>query len=69
MGSDGASNMVGKISGVAARLKKDCPEVISVHCLNHRLELGFRDCFKSGTVKTQYDKMMSLLVWLHYFYL
>ena len=38
-GSDGASIMTGKIRGVAARFKEDCPFLISVHCIAHRLNL------------------------------
>ncbi len=36
---DGASNMSGHISGVAARLQKDEPTTIYVHCFGHSLNL------------------------------
>ncbi|XP_062611463.1 zinc finger protein 862-like [Saccostrea cucullata] len=39
-GCDGASNMVGKRNGLVALLQKDFTEIIGVHCLAHRLELG-----------------------------
>ena len=39
-GSDGASVMVGRVSGVAARLKHHNPQILSIHCINHRLALG-----------------------------
>ena len=67
MGSDGASNMVGAKSGLSALLRQNIgPEIINVHCLAHRLELSFRDIVKSSK---QYDKLMTLLVGLHYFYI
>lgn len=68
MGSDGASNMVGKRSGLATLLRQDInDEIINVHCFAHRLELAFRDVLK----KTQklYDKLMTLLIGLYYFYM
>ena len=37
-GSDGANVMVGHVSGVAARLKRRNPQILSIH--NHRLALG-----------------------------
>ena len=67
MGSDGASNMLGCKSGLATLLKEDHPELISVHCLCHRLELAFRDVTKN-TCKGMYTKMMTALIGLHYFY-
>ena len=33
-GSDGASVMVGSVNGVAARLKRRNPTILSVHCIN-----------------------------------
>ncbi|XP_046577709.1 zinc finger protein 862-like [Haliotis rubra] len=66
MGSDGASNMIGSKTGLATRLKEDFPEMVSVHCLCHRLELAFRDVFRKAAL---YDKCMTLLIGLHYFYL
>ena len=39
-GSDGANVMVGSINGVATRLKRLNPQLLSIHCINHRLALG-----------------------------
>lgn len=36
---DGASNMSGHVSGVAARLQQEEPTAIYVHCLAHSLNL------------------------------
>lgn len=65
MGSDGASNMTGSKGGLATLLRKDFPEMINVHCFCHRLELSFRDAMKSTKL---YEKMMTLLTGLYYFY-
>lgn len=45
--SDGASVMVGKRSGVAARLKQVNPTLINVHCICHRLALACTDSNES----------------------
>ncbi|KAL5466710.1 hypothetical protein EMCRGX_G030858 [Ephydatia muelleri] len=41
-GSDGASVMTGCKSGVSTRLKREQPLLFSMHCMAHRLELGFK---------------------------
>ena len=38
-GSDGASIMTGRKSGVAMRIKEESPHCITVHCMAHRLNL------------------------------
>ena len=38
-GSDGCAVMVGRVSGVASRLKVRQPRLVSVHCINHRRAL------------------------------
>ncbi|XP_045208832.2 zinc finger protein 862-like [Mercenaria mercenaria] len=62
---DGASNMMGVRKGLAALLKTDHPELVAIHCLAHRLELGIRDAFKKLKL---FGKSMTLLVGLYYFY-
>jgi hypothetical protein len=64
-GCDGASNMMGCKSGLITRLKDIYPEIVGIHCLAHRLELSFRDAFKSNTL---YEKLSTLLLSLFYFY-
>lgn len=39
-GSDGASVMVGKENGVAAKLARDNPYNVAIHCICHRLNLA-----------------------------
>ncbi|KAF2904369.1 hypothetical protein ILUMI_01827, partial [Ignelater luminosus] len=41
--SDGASTMLGRKSGVAAKLLESFPKIIVWHCLNHRLQLSIDD--------------------------
>ena len=40
IGSDGASVMLGRHSGVSARLKREIPWLIANHCVAHRLALA-----------------------------
>jgi len=63
--SDGASVMMGCKQGVATKLKRDCPKLVTVHCTAHRLELAFKDM----TLRVDYYKKISqLLIDLYYFY-
>ena len=67
MGSDWASNMTGHKTGISALLRQEIgSDIINVHCLAHRLELSFRDIVKSSQL---YDRLMTLLIGLHYFYI
>lgn len=38
--SDGARSMTGKVNGAAAILRKECPGMVAVHCIAHRLALA-----------------------------
>lgn len=62
--SDGASVMLGRKSGVGARLKKDFPNIVLWHCLNHRLQLALddavRDIKQLNHFKFFMDKLYSL---------
>ena len=40
---DGASNMMGKKSGVATRILAEQPKAIVTHCLGHSLSLAVKD--------------------------
>ena len=58
--------MVGIRGGLAALLREDINnEMINVHCFAHRLELSFRDVLKHNKF---YNKLMTLLLGLYYFY-
>lgn len=43
MSTDGASVMVGKENGVAAKLKREAKLLLNVHCTCHRLALACGD--------------------------
>lgn len=38
--------MTGCKSGVRAILEKDCPSIVTIHCMAHRLELSLKDVTK-----------------------
>ncbi|KAF3850455.1 hypothetical protein F7725_012227, partial [Dissostichus mawsoni] len=40
---DGAANVSGRISGVQAKLKEQCPSALYVHCSNHALDLVLQE--------------------------
>ena len=64
-GSDGASVMIGRLNGVAARLKRHSPRMISVHCVAHRLALAAAHAADGNPYLQQFK---SLLQTLFYFY-
>nr|XP_006823127.1 PREDICTED: uncharacterized protein LOC100368807 [Saccoglossus kowalevskii] len=65
LGSDGASVMVGKKTGVSTRLREKSPELINIHCMAHRLALA-----SSQTVNEvpYIKKFSSILQQLFYYY-
>lgn len=46
LGTDGANVMTGKHNSVFALLKRMVPSLVSIHCISHKLELGFQDTVK-----------------------
>ena len=65
MGSDGASVMLGKKSGVLALLKEQQPSLIGIHFSTHRLELCYKDAMKKVPMA---EKVLILLSGLYYMY-
>ena len=53
--SDGASVLTGKKSGVMELLVKDFPNLITWHCLNHRLGLAVDDAKKTVKQSAMYE--------------
>lgn len=49
LGSDGASVMLGKKNGVAARLRGEIPHLLSNHCVAHQLALAVSQSTKNIT--------------------
>ena len=64
-GSDGASVMTGRLSGVAVRLMQHSPRMIAVHCVNHRLALAAAHASDSVPYLKQFK---SILQTLFFFY-
>jgi hypothetical protein len=45
-GTDGASNVLGKNNGLVAKLKREMPDLISTHCIAHKLNLAVLNSIK-----------------------
>ena len=56
---DGASNMSGRRSGVAARIQQEEPRALYVHCMGHSLNLAVQDT--SCSVKVMADTFDTVL--------
>ncbi|XP_046845605.1 zinc finger MYM-type protein 1-like [Xenia sp. Carnegie-2017] len=48
--NDGAANMAGGRSGVAAGISSENPHALYIHCGNHILNLALRDCVKESWI-------------------
>lgn len=62
--ADGASNMLGRVSGVATKLQNEYPDLLTWHCANHRLELTVGDVIAKiseiNHMKIFFDKLYCL---------
>ena len=56
---DGASVMTGCKAGVGALLRETQPELVTIHCMAHRLELSLKDVMKKVPL---YQKIVSILL-------
>lgn len=63
--TDGAAVLTGKASGLVVRLKEKFPNVQSVHCLAHRLELAVKDALKDSAGTNQFEFFISKLYSLY----
>lgn len=63
--SDGASVMLGKYTGVAARLRQYFPRLFIWHCLNHRLELAVSDAVDDVTAINHFKTFMDSIYCLY----
>ena len=59
-GYDGAGNMAGKIQGVAARIQRDYPQAIYVHCGSHLLNLAVASACKVQEISNMLDHMKAV---------
>lgn len=58
-GSDGASVMVGKHSGVATRVKNLTPHCVNIHCMAHRFNLATAQASKNIPQMKDFEKTLS----------
>ncbi|KAL2095659.1 hypothetical protein ACEWY4_007807 [Coilia grayii] len=64
--TDGAAVLTGKNTGLIARLKSDFPNIQSVHCLAHRLELAVHDALKAVAGCSHFEIFISKLYALYH---
>ena len=57
-GSDGASVMTGCKSGVSTRLKREQLPLFTMHCMAHRLELGFKAIVGENSFMTTFSELL-----------
>ena len=63
--SDGATVMTGHKSGLVTRLRDHQPHLVGIHCVNHKLELSYKDIFKN---QQTFKDIEQLLLDLYLFY-
>lgn len=61
---DGASVNMGKNRGLATLLKADSPWLVTMHCMNHRLELALKDAFSQSYV----EEIINILTGIYFTY-
>ena len=64
-GSDGAAVMTSRSNGVGVRLRIHSPNMIAVHCVNHRLALAAAHASDSVPYLKQF---ISIIQTMFYFY-
>ena len=64
-GYDGAVNMSGHICGVQARMGKDHPHAVYVHCRNHQLNLGICKSCQLLLARNMYDTSSEVLQFIN----
>lgn len=67
LGTDGPNVTIGKNNSVFALLKRDVPCLVSIHCIAHKLELGFQDTVKEVKLFKEVKEMLQG-IWKHYKY-
>ena len=59
--SDGASVMLGRINGVAAKLKEKISHLVQQHCVAHREDLGICDTWKEVKLMKEIETVMKTI--------
>ena len=62
-GSDGASVMIGRRTGIATRLKQRNPYLVAIHCVAHRLALACSQAGESVQYVQKFKKSLTTLYW------
>ncbi len=57
--SDGATVMTGCRTGLAERVKADCPYALAFHCATHKLQLACADLFENDPDLVAFDELLS----------
>ena len=66
LSTDGASVMIGKTNGVAAKLRQSNDKLLNMHCVCHRLALGCTDsCQELKFIKEVEDVLRQLWYYFH----
>ena len=60
---DGAANMSGRISGVQAKLKEQCPNALYVPCSNHSLDLVLQEVAREICVVADTQTLYGVSQW------
>ena len=58
LATDGARTMLGCHGGVAAKLTKDIPHLVVIHCVAHRLQLAVLDSLKAVPFMQEVEKTL-----------
>jgi hypothetical protein len=66
-GSDGASVNLGSRGGMATLIKRQCPHLVIVHCIAHRLELAANSAIKHHRIIKEIQDLLHFL-YKHYQY-
>lgn len=62
-GSDGASVMTGRLSGVATRLHRSNPYLVAIHCVAHRQALACSQAGERVPYVQKFKKALTTLYW------
>ncbi len=64
---DGAAVMMGEKTGVAGRLKKRIPHIITIHCVAHKLELAVLDSVKGCEYLVKFEDTLKTIFKMYYY--
>jgi hypothetical protein len=64
IGTDGASNMLGKNNGLVEKLKRDMPDIISTHCIARKLNLAVLNSIKDVPFVSEIETVVKKIIYL-----